>query len=190
MSDSPLQPRQLLVRFFVGVIGIMVLSAALGTLWKAELVGLGQGFVALFGGPGLAACLAVPDALPFPPVHEFCTGFALVGGMPFWEVVAWGSGGSLFGGTLGYLIGRALVKTARFQRFVEGRGRDAWESVRQYGAAALALGALSPLPFSVCCWASGALKLRPTIFIAVALLRIPRVAFYLWLIEIGFKDIG
>ena len=77
----------------------------------------------------------------------------------------------------------------RFQRFVEGRGKDAWESVRRYGAAALALGALSPLPFSICCWASGALKLRPDIFFVVALLRIPRVAFYLWLIDIGFKQV-
>jgi membrane protein YqaA with SNARE-associated domain len=81
------------------------------------------------------------------------------------------------------------VRTARFRRFIEGRGRNAWESVRRYGAGALALGALSPLPFSICCWAGGALRIRPSIFLAVALLRIPRVAFYLWLIQIGFKDI-
>ena len=42
----------------------------------------------------------------------------------------------------------------------------------------------------VCCWASGALRLDPRIFLAVSLLRIPRVAFYLWLIQIGFKDIA
>ncbi len=190
MTASPIQARQLLTRFFVGVIGIMLLSAVLGKLLKAELVSLGQGFVATFGGPGLAACLAVPDALPFPPVHEFCTGFALLGDMPFWTVVAWGSAGSIGGGSIGFLIGRVLVKTERFQRFVEGRGKDAWEGVRQYGAMALALGALSPLPFSICCWASGALRLRPDIFIAVALLRIPRVAFYLWLIKLGLKDIS
>ena len=46
------------------------------------------------------------------------------------------------------------------------------------------------LPFSICCWASGALRLRPDLFFAVALLRIPRVAFYLWLIKIGLKDIS
>jgi membrane protein YqaA with SNARE-associated domain len=190
VSDSPINVRQLLRSFFLGVIGIMLLSAVLGKLFKTELVSLGQGFVETFGGPGLAACLAVPDAVPFPPVHEFCTGFALLGGMPFWTVVAWGSAGSIGGGTLGFLIGRVLVKTERFQRFVAGRGQDAWEGVRQYGAAALALGALSPLPFSICCWASGALRLRPTLFFVVALLRIPRVAFYLWLIKIGLKDIS
>ena len=190
MSDALIQPRQLLTRFFIGVIGIMVISAILGQLFQEELVRIGQGFVEMLGGPGLATCLAIPDAVPFPPIHEFCTGFALVGGMPFWEVVAWGSGGSIGGGVLGFLIGRALVKTALFQRFVQGRGRNAWESVRRYGAAALALGALSPLPFSICCWASGALRLRPAIFLAVALLRIPRVAFYLWLIQIGLKDIS
>ncbi len=189
MSDSPIHARQLLIHFFTGVIAIMALTAVLGRVLKAELVALGQGFVAKLGGPGLATCLAVPDALPFPPVHEVCTGFALLGGMPFWTVVAWGSGGSIGGGALGFLIGRALVKTERFQRFVAGRGRDAWESVRRYGAAALALGALSPLPFSVCCWASGALRLNPVIFFAVALLRIPRVAFYLWLIQIGLREI-
>jgi len=189
VSASPLQARQLLIRFFVGVIAIMLLSAILGSVLEEELVAIGQGFVARLGGPGLASCLAIPDAVPFPPVHEFCTGFALVGGMPFWEVVAWGSGGSIGGGAVGFLIGRGLVRTALFQRFIDGRGRDAWESVRRYGAGALALGALSPLPFSICCWASGALRIRPAIFLAVALLRIPRVAFYLWLIQIGFKDI-
>jgi uncharacterized membrane protein YdjX (TVP38/TMEM64 family) len=49
----------------------------------------------------------------------------------------------------------------------------------------VALGAVSPLPYSISAWAAGALGMELRPFVLVSLLRIPRVGFYLWLIQIG-----
>ena len=64
------------------------------------------------------------------------------------------------------------------------------ELVRRYGAYALALTALTPLPYSLGCWACGALKMRFSLFLWVSLLRIPRVAGYLALIYFGLLTVS
>ena len=61
--------------------------------------------------------------------------------------------------------------------------------VERYGVIALAATALTPLPFSLGCWAAGALKMPFSTFFAVALLRIPRVAGYLALIYFGLISV-
>lgn len=55
--------------------------------------------------------------------------------------------------------------------------------MERYGLLALALAALTPLPYSLVCWACGATKVRTVPFILVSLLRVPRVAIYLLIIE-------
>ena len=173
----------------MGILLIMVLTFLLGQVFEAELQAIGRGFVGRFGGPGIAVCCAAPDALPMPPPHEVCMAFGRLGGMTFWVVIAWATFGSLSGGTAGYLIGRRLSGARWFQRIVGGRGRLAWEAIARHGPVALALGALSPIPYSICCWASGAMRMRPGLFFAVSLLRLPRLAFYLWLVQLGLVDI-
>ena len=86
----------------------------------------------------------------------------------------------------GYLIGRNLRHTAWFERRMEQRGREAKRFVETYGVLGLALGALTPLPFSICCQAAGALQMRYPRFALTILLRPPRVALYLWLVQVGF----
>ena len=53
----------------------------------------------------------------------------------------------------------------------------------RYGVVALGVAALTPLPYSIICWACGATGMRLSIFLTVSLLRIPRVFAYLWFIE-------
>ncbi|MFT4974985.1 MAG: membrane protein YqaA with SNARE-associated domain [Myxococcota bacterium] len=181
--------RRLLKQTGVGILSVIMITLVLGQLFDDELKALGFHFVEQFGGLGVAVCCAGPDALPMPPPHEVCMAFARLGGMPFWEVVAWATGGSLTGGSIGYFIGRSLAKTSWFQRIIGGRGRLAWESVQRNGPIALAIGALSPIPYSICCWASGAMNMRLGVFLAVSLLRLPRLAFYLWLVQLGLVDL-
>lgn len=186
---EPIEPRRLLIQTAIGIVVLMGLTFLAGRYFDAELRAIGFGFVDQFGGPGVAVCCAGPDAFPMPPPHELCMMFARLGGMPFWEVVAWATAGSLSGGTLGYIIGRQLSHAAWFRQMIEGRGRLAWQAIERHGPLALAMGALSPIPYSICCWASGAMQMRPLVFFLVSLLRIPRLAFYLWLIQLGLVDL-
>jgi uncharacterized membrane protein YdjX (TVP38/TMEM64 family) len=66
------------------------------------------------------------------------------------------------------------------------RGREVKLLVERYGVRALLFAALTPLPYSIACWAAGACEVRFRTFFLVSLSRIPRVIFYLWLIEQGF----
>lgn len=190
VEDDAIEPKKLIRQMMIGLVVLMVGIGIFGQIFNEQLTWLGQGFVERFGGPGVAACFFIPDAVPVPGTHEFCSGFAVLGGMSFWSVMAWATGGSLSGGTVGYFIGRKLGHTAWFERFMHGRGRKAWALVKRYGVWALALGAVSPIPYSVCCWSSGALEMRFWVFFSVSLLRIPRIAFYLWLIQTGLVKLA
>ena len=174
---------------------------AVGLVFTAIIVGFGASFwepmhalsrefVSTLGGPGICIGFFIPDAFSVPlPVDAFTT-FGLLGGMGFWEVVAWASSGSLVGGCVGYHVGGWLRRFAWFQRFYGKRAEEMDELVKRYGAYALALTALTPLPYSLGCWACGALRMRFSLFLLVSLLRIPRVASYLALIYFGLLTVS
>ncbi len=168
------------------VAAIMTALAIFGALFWEPLIGISKTYVETLGGPGVALGFFFPDGLTIPmPVDAFAA-FGLFGGLGFWPTVAWGSVGSICGGCLGYLVGRQLKHTPWFRRFMARRGAEMHGLVRRYGVAALAAAALTPLPYSVACWACGALDMPFGRFLAVSLLRAPRVAGYLYLIELGF----
>ena len=91
---------------------------------------------------------------------------------------------------MGYLIGSRLSHTTWFKRIMDRHGKDAHALVVRYGSTAVAIGALTPLPYFIVCWAAGALDMRYRRFIGWSLLRIPRVAGYLWLVDLGFLSVG
>jgi len=84
---------------------------------------------------------------------------------------------SVLGGALAWLCGRSLenkFKAARVERFVAKNHA----LINKYGVWIVALGALTPVPYSLTCWAAGALKMDfPKLFLMI-LLRIPRFIIY------------
>ena len=99
----------------------------------------------------------------------------------------WGSLGSLAGGSTGWFIGRYLAQRIRWVReFMAERGQEAVKVLHRGGALFLGVAALTPLPYSIVCWAAGATRMPFLVFFAVSMLRPVRVTFYLWLIERGF----
>ena len=110
---------------------------------------------------------------------------ALVGGLPFWEIAFAGGLGSLLGGCAGFAVARRVGQSGWFQRVLHGRGARARLAVERWGVWGVALGAVSPLPYTICAWAAGTFQLGWRPFVAVSLLRFPRVAFHLWVMELG-----
>ena len=140
-------------------------------------------FVALTGAWGVGLGFLLPDALtlPIPPDAFLVAGY--LGNLSFWEILVWASGGSIIGGTLGFLMIRALSEKPRVRRWLDTKISKGKVFMDRYGLYALALGALTPLPYSMICWACGAMRIRLAPFLAVSLLRIPRVAVYLLIIQ-------
>ncbi len=191
LTDGGAPPglKSLLVKLVVGILVFVALVAVLVVAFEDQLVGAGRDFVAAWGGPGVGLAFFVLDAVWIPIPQETFSGLALVGGMPFVEVWAWASAGSLCGGTLGYSVCRGIGRSDRFQRWLARKGGDAHAAVRKWGPLGVALGAVSPIPYSISAWAAGALGMELRPFLLVSLLRIPRVGFYLWLIQIGVVSV-
>jgi membrane protein YqaA with SNARE-associated domain len=196
MAEAPEHPppdpvglRNLLLKLVGGVIALIAGLLVVGYLWRQQLLGLGQWFVENLGGPGIAITFLVPDAVAVPVPQDAIMALALFGGLKFWTVVAWATAGSLLGGSAGLLLGRLLGHTAWYRRMAARGGFDGTYLVRRYGHIALAVGALTPVPYSIVCWASGAFGVRYLPFLSISLLRFVRVSGYLWLVDIGVVQI-
>jgi membrane protein YqaA with SNARE-associated domain len=189
-SDTlSLDARSLGIKVILGGLLFAVLVIGLGAAFWDTMHAISRDFVTHFGGPGVFLGFFLADAFTVPlPVDAF-NAFALFGGMSFVEVVVWASCGSLIGGSLGYFVGGWLRHFHWFKRFYGKRADKMDRLVARYGVHALAVTALTPLPFSLGCWACGALKMRFSLFLLVSLLRIPRVAAYLALIYFGLLSV-
>jgi len=171
----------------VGVLVILMgLLATLAYFAHDPLVALAERFVAVLGPFGIALGFFLPDAFTLPIPNDAFSFFGLIGGVPFWTCCLWACLGTLMGGSTGYLLGRRLSNTDTFRRLMARRGREVQLLVDRYGVIALLCAAITPIPYSIACWSAGACDIKFSTFFLVSLSRIPRVAFYLWLMEQGF----
>lgn len=188
-ANATLEVRRLALQTMLGIGGFMVVALAVSVALQEPLIEAGKMFVESMGGVGVMLGFAIPDALTVPLPGDAFSLIGLLGGLGFWEVVAWGSLGSILGGVLGYGIGRMVRHLDWFERFMARRGAEARALVRRYGTLALAAAALTPLPYSLACWSAGALEMPFGRFVAVSMLRVVRVAGYLYLIKLGFWSV-
>jgi membrane protein YqaA with SNARE-associated domain len=83
---------------------------------------------------------------------------------------------SVFAGVIGYYIGR-IIKNKKIKNtnpsLIKGK-----KLYRKYGAIAIMIGALSPVPYSAVCWAAGICRMNFKIFFASSFsTRLPRFIF-------------
>lgn len=182
---------KLVRRSIVGVIVFLGALAGIAYLFKDDVIAGSTAFVEVAGGPGIMAAWFTLDLLPVPLIpHDIFATLGLIGGFGFWPTVGWASAGSILGGCASWAVSSRLAHLPIVHRGITtGRAKRMFELTRKYGALALGVGAVSPLPYSISAWACGATDMRFLPFVAVSLLRIPRIAFYLWLVELGALNV-
>lgn len=186
-----LSPRRLIASTLAGLALLMVAIGTVSYYFKEPLLRVSRMFVDTLGGFGVALGFFIPDAFTLPLPNDVAAVLGRAGGLTFLEVTLWASGGSLVGGAVGYWIGRNLRKTRFVRRLFERRGGFVQQTMDRYGVTAVAVAAITPLPYSIFCWAAGAARIRFQTFLLVSQLRWLRVAGYLYLIELGlFIDLG
>jgi len=190
VPDADLDTRGLLVRFTVGVLLLLGAFAVLGAVLREPVEQAARLWVDATGLVGMFGAIAVLDSVPTPIPPDLFTGFAYLGGLEFWSISLAASLASVTGGTAAWAVARRFSTTDWFQRFIHGRGARPYALVKRYGTVALVLGAVSPLPFSLTCYAAGTLKMPYPRFFAVAMLRAPRILFYLALIRLGWVGVA
>jgi membrane protein YqaA with SNARE-associated domain len=146
-------------------------SMMTATEWIYESIGIG----------GLLALLFVTDALitPIPPDAIL----VVIANSPLRDQADWlivGIGAlSAVAGNVGWWIGSSLGNTPWVSKRLERSRRKHQKLLTRYGGWAVALGAVTPVPFSVTCWSAGALGVPFRIVAPMTLLRFPRfVLFY------------
>jgi len=189
-ADAMLHPRRLIVSTVASVLVLFGAAVALGLWLRGPLVLWSEAFVAWLGGPGIAAGYFVPDAFTIPIPNDTFGLFGLAAGMPFWVVVAWGTGGSILGGVTGWFIGRSLRQTRLVSAFMNGRGRSLETLMRRNASLVVAVAAITPLPYSLSAWAAGGVGMPLGLFVLVSLTRVIRVAGSLYLIQLGLLTAG
>lgn len=184
---EPLRPGRLLLQFVLGVGAVCGVMAALGAVYRDPLLAVSRTLVETFGGLGVAGAWLVLDFFPGPILpQDLFTALALLGGLGFWETAAWATLGSLSGASLGWVAARRLAQHPAYLWSIQrGAARRVYHLVERNRTLTLAVGAVSPLPFSVAVWACAATGIRYRQMILVSLLRPVRIVFYLWLMEIG-----
>jgi membrane protein YqaA with SNARE-associated domain len=176
--------RQLLRKHLLGaalsLIAIVFVAVLLTLKYRAELDAFTITVFDSIGIGGVVALLFITDAVvsPFPPDSVLI----LIAASPYHEHWLWllpllGVVSSLAGCT-GYGIGRLLSSKPWAQRYFGSVHHRNEKLVSTYGPWAVALGALTPVPFSITCWTAGLLRLRFAEFILPCLLRVPRYMGY------------
>jgi membrane protein YqaA with SNARE-associated domain len=115
---------------------------------------------------------------PFPPDSVLI----LIAASPYhkhwlWLLPAIGAVSTL-AGCVGYCGGRFLSHKPWAQRWFGALHSKSEERVKRYGAWAVAIGAMTPVPFSITCWTAGLIRMEFRDFLPPALLRIPRYVLY------------
>jgi membrane protein YqaA with SNARE-associated domain len=165
--------------------------SALAHFLKPELEALGRGFLENFGAFGLSLGTFLADGLHFPIPPQFYMLASISAGWSVALSLAAITAGSLVGGVVSHLIGRHLLCRLRFLRRIVDRSRQRFDWLfARYGVWAVAVGSISPVPFSLLCNLSGLYKIPFRHFLVLSLFRIPRVMMFYFLIRVGWSSAG
>lgn len=181
--NDELNPRTLLLQTLGALFVLGSVLTVISTRFKEPVEAWSRQFIDFSGPWGVGLGFLLPDAftLPIPPDAFLMAGY--MGGLDFMTIAISASVGSILGGTLGFLLIRKVSAAPFIQKRLEKKLKWGERFMARYGALALGVAALTPLPYSIICWACGATKMRLSLFLTVSLLRIPRVFAYLWFIE-------
>jgi len=164
--------------------------AVIGKLYEAELVGATQAVYEAVGVSGLLGLLFISDAIfsPVPPdVVLVVIANSDLRSSWLWLVPLVGVVSTL-AGNVGWWIGWRFASFG-WSRGMVGKLRAKHAAqIHRYDRWTVALGATTPLPFSLICITAGALGMRWQRVAPVTLLRIPR--FFIFYLVVASASIG
>ncbi len=176
---GPLERRHLVLTLVL--LSALFLAVGLfGFIFEGEIAFLTQQIANLFGFTGLALLLLVSDSVisPLPPDLILIV-IAKSDWREHWYIYVPILGAiSTLAGIVGWTIGHFLARTKVAPQVLVNIALQERERVQKFGAWAVFLGAITPLPYSATCWTAGFLGLDFKKFLLVNLARFPRIVIY------------
>lgn len=177
---------RMVLRLLASVIGVVGSVALLSLVLRPQLEALALSFIERFGLAGMFLGTFVADAFSFPIPPQFYMLTAVASGGPQLSPIVAISLASMLAGSTGYLLAARIGDAALFQRFI-ARSRSKLDPLfARYGFWAMAIGSVTPVPFSMLCYLAGLYRMPYRIFAVLLLFRVPRLLFFYALIRAGW----
>lgn len=178
--------RWIALRLTAAALALLGFVFALSRLAGPRVEPLAAQFVARYGylGMGLGAFFSDVTTFPIPPQFYMLT--AVSARAPLAPALLAIAAGSLLGGASAYALAGRLGGVGWVHRRVARTRPWIDHLLARYGAWAMVVAALSPIPFSVLCYITGVYRLGARNILVVLAMRIPRLAFFFALIVLGW----
>lgn len=172
----------LALKILLGLVVLGVTFFTLGALYHEPLEAGALRLAERYGYGFVFVGVLVVDACPFPLLSEPVLGAGIAGGLTLTGIGVAASLASLIAAGLGYASGLGLRRLGLADRILGHHSAAARGFVSKWGFWGIALAALTPLPFALCTWTAGTLRMRLLPFVLGALFRVPKTWFYLWVV--------
>ncbi|MEW5849087.1 MAG: VTT domain-containing protein [Myxococcota bacterium] len=164
---------------------LMVWGAA--TALRDEIQTLGRLFVEHFGVGGMFLGSFLADGVHFPIPPQFYMLTTVTSGREPVPALAAITIGSIVGGNVSYLIAGQLYRVRALHRFIDRARAKAEPMFARYGYWAVAIGSVTPFPYSTLCNAAGLCGMPYRLFAVLSLFRVPRILMFYLLIRLGWS---
>lgn len=175
-----------IARWGGGAVVFFGVVVALARWLRPELKATGQYFVETFGLFGMAIGTFIADGFHFPVPPQFYMLMAIAAETSPVSTLAAVTIGSLAGGTVGFFLARRLGRWRFFSRWLERSSKAVQRFGKRHGYRLVIAVSLTPIAFSVLCYLAGAYGLPKRFYIAIAVLRIPKLVLYYYLVRAGW----
>jgi membrane protein YqaA with SNARE-associated domain len=180
---------RLLVRVTLGLVALLLGIALLAHTFRAELETVGHGFVDRFGVSGMVLGTLIADGFHFPVPPQFYMLMGVTSGVATLTTLAAVNLGSFLGGWLAYFMAKHLSHFKPLARRLERPRALAQGVFARYGDWALVVASFLPITYAALCYLSGLSRLPKRGFAVIALIRVPRLVAYYYLVRLGWMGV-
>ena len=177
---------RLVIKAVVGLVLLLVVSYLCGVVLREPIELAGSVALERFGYLGLACGALFTDSSPLPLTNEPLVMLAIGAGRPANEVFAVVSMASVCAGVVGHTAGLTLGDRTPLGGWLRRRYPGFEAFMARYGAYGVAVCALLPIPFALSTWSAGMMRVALWKVAMASLVRVPKTAFYVWLIFQGW----
>jgi len=147
-----------------------------------------KNYVKKYGLIGILVLGFFSDLLEQPIGPEVSASLGVLFGLNLVLVVIFSVIGSYIGSTVNYFIGKKYLSSEVKQAFDNGDYKRWHKLFYKYGGLALALAAISPIPWVAFCWLAGSFKMKFRQFVLYGLIpraaRILTVVLFVWYLSV------
>ena len=167
-------------RALVLLLGLAAFAVVIGVLFEAQIATMSERLIDGVSPIGVGVAVALNDFVisPVPPDLLLLVLSKSPDSLSLFGFVAALGLCSAFGGMCAWSLSRRFGRPGWLGAKFESAVEEHQGLIRRYGAWAVGIAALTPVPFSLVCWIAGFVNVDFVRFAPMALLRVPRFLIY------------